>query len=70
MDVLDPTEEWARLTDLYRQMTDEELLAIARNKSELTELAQPILMQEVSHRGLEIPPQDRRLLSQTRRPIR
>jgi hypothetical protein len=56
MSALDPSEEWRNLTELYRQMTDEELVALAQENSELTDIAQQTLSREVAHRGLKIPP--------------
>ena len=58
MEILDPAEEWQRLTELYRQMTDEELLALVQENSELTEVAQQTLTSEISQRGLKIPPKE------------
>ncbi len=55
MSTLDASEEWLRLSQLYRGMTDEELLSIARKFAELTEIAQPILAQELRVRRLEMP---------------
>jgi DNA-directed RNA polymerase subunit M/transcription elongation factor TFIIS len=57
MQSLDPAEQWLRLTERYRQMTDEELTAIARRNSELTDVAQQALKQEISHRGLKLQPE-------------
>jgi hypothetical protein len=55
MDLIDQAGEWRRLAEHYRQMTDEELLALARQISELTEGAQDALKQEISNRRLKIP---------------
>jgi len=55
MDTLDTSEERRRLTELYGQMTDGELLNIAGRISELTDIAGPILAQELKQRGLEMP---------------
>src|SRR5690349_12754289 len=49
--------EWLRLSAHYRAMTDGELIAIARQSSKLTEIAQQVLASEVSHRQLLIPPE-------------
>jgi DNA-directed RNA polymerase subunit M/transcription elongation factor TFIIS len=57
MSTLDPTTEWRRLSELYRQMSDGELLALARKKSELTEVAQETLANEVSLRRLKEEPE-------------
>jgi len=45
--------EWLRLSQHYRGVTDGELIAIARDRSKLTEIAQQILAQELSQRKLE-----------------
>src|SRR5690348_136986 len=55
MELIDQAGEWRRLAEHYRQMTDEELLAIARQISALTEGAQDALKQEISNRRLKIP---------------
>src|SRR5256885_11179200 len=52
--------EWLRLSEHYRQMTDGELIAIARDRSQLTEIAQQILAQELSQRKLKVEPEKRR----------
>ena len=46
--------EWLRLSEHYRGMTDGELIAIARDRSQLTEIAQQILAQELSQRKLDV----------------
>ena len=53
----DPTREWQRLTRLYNEMSDEELLDLAGGFADLTELAQPILRDEMKRRGLADPQQ-------------
>jgi hypothetical protein len=50
-----PAEEWQRLTKLYSEMTDGQLLELAETFSDLTEIAQPILRDEMKKRGLEDP---------------
>jgi DNA-directed RNA polymerase subunit M/transcription elongation factor TFIIS len=55
MEDLDPTHEWQRLLDVYRGMNDDELLNLARQYSELTEVAQQVLKTEISERKLEMP---------------
>jgi hypothetical protein len=50
-----PVEEWQRLTKLYSEMSDGQLLELAESYSDLTEIAQPILRDEVKKRGLEDP---------------
>jgi DNA-directed RNA polymerase subunit M/transcription elongation factor TFIIS len=57
MDTLDPVAEWQRLSELYRRMSDNELLVLARQSSELTDTAQQALAQEVSQRGLKLQPE-------------
>ncbi|MBI3476067.1 MAG: hypothetical protein HY010_10065 [Acidobacteria bacterium] len=51
----DPAGEWRELSERYRQMSDEELLVLARESSELTDIAQQALTQEISYRKLSIP---------------
>ena len=53
----DPTREWQRLTRVYGEMSDEELLDLAAGFGDLTELAQPILRDEMKRRGLRDPQQ-------------
>jgi hypothetical protein len=55
MDELGPAGESLRLSQHYRQMSDEELIQMAQNPSELTELAQEALAQEISARRLQGP---------------
>jgi hypothetical protein len=55
MELIDQAGEWRRLAEHYRQMTDEELLALARQISALTEGAQDALKQEISNRRLKVP---------------
>jgi hypothetical protein len=50
-----PAEEWQRLTKLYSEMSDGQLLELAETFSDLTEIAQPILRDEMKKRGLEDP---------------
>ncbi len=49
--------EWLRLSEHYRGMTDGELIAMARDRSQLTEIAQQILAQELSQRNLKVEPE-------------
>ncbi len=58
MDTLNPAAECLRLSERYRQITDDELLALGRQISEMTELAQQILRQEISQRKLKLEPED------------
>ncbi len=55
MSTVDASEEWRRLTELYRGMTNGELLEVARDFSDLTDAAKPILAQELRGRGLVMP---------------
>lgn len=57
METLDPAGEWLRLSERYRQMSDPELLLLARDTSELTETAQQALAQEISRRRLKVEPE-------------
>jgi hypothetical protein len=50
-----PGEEWQRLTKLYGEMSEGELLELAAGYSDLTEFAQPILRDEMKKRGLDDP---------------
>jgi DNA-directed RNA polymerase subunit M/transcription elongation factor TFIIS len=56
MQTLDPAGEWLRLSEHYRQLTDDELVDLARETSELTDVAQQALAQEIANRRLKIPP--------------
>lgn len=57
MATLDPATEWRRLSELYRQVADGELQALARTKSELTEVAQQVLADEIRRRRLKVEPE-------------
>jgi len=50
----DAATEWRRLSELYGQMSDGELLALARKQSELTDVAQETLANEMSFRKLKL----------------
>ena len=50
-----PAAESLRLSEHYRQLTDDELIAIAQDTSELTQMAQQALASELSQRKLTIP---------------
>jgi hypothetical protein len=52
---VDPISEWQRLTEHYRQITDEELRELAVDFSDLTEAAQQVLRSEMRSRGLGDP---------------
>src|SRR5450432_2064346 len=57
MDPLDPATEWRRLSGLYGRMSDGELVALARQKSELTDVAHEALNTEISQRKLNVQPE-------------
>lgn len=59
MSTLDSPGELLRLSEHYRRMTDEELIALARDSSELTDLAQHTLAMEISQRRLKVPPAEK-----------
>jgi hypothetical protein len=52
---INPMEEWQRLTEVYREKYDEELLELAADSADLTEVAQQVLRDEMKKRGLELP---------------
>jgi DNA-directed RNA polymerase subunit M/transcription elongation factor TFIIS len=54
MAILDSGTEWRRLSELYGRMADGELLALARKQSELTEVAQDALANEMRFRKLKL----------------
>ncbi len=58
MDTLDPADEFLRVSARYRQMTDEELLILITQSSELTPFAQQALANEVRSRGLKADAED------------
>src|SRR5205823_2594813 len=58
MSTLDSPGELLRLSEHYRRMTDEELIALARDSSELTDLAQHTLAMGISQRKLKVPSAD------------
>ena len=55
---LDPAGELLRISEHYRQMTDGEVLAIARESSELTPIAQDALADEIRQRKLRVQPEE------------
>jgi hypothetical protein len=57
MQTLDPAGEFLRVSEHYRQMSDAELLILAGQSSELTEVAQQALASEISHRRLKVQPE-------------
>ena len=54
MATLDSATEWRRLSELYLRMADGELLALARKQSELTDVAQDALANEMRFRKLKL----------------
>jgi DNA-directed RNA polymerase subunit M/transcription elongation factor TFIIS len=58
MQPLDHAGEWLRLSEHYRQLSDDELIGLARQTSELTDGAQQALAQEIANRRLKIPPEE------------
>jgi hypothetical protein len=50
-----PIEEWRRLTEHYREMSDEELYELEADFGGLTETAQQVLRDEMKLRGLDRP---------------
>lgn len=60
----DPAGEWRRLTRLYAEKSDEELLALAEEFGNLTEVAQGVLRDEMTKRKLEEPETMTQLVSQ------
>ncbi len=58
MQSLDPAGEWLRLSEHYRQLSDDELVGLARQTSKLTDGAQQALAQEIANRRLKIPPEE------------
>jgi hypothetical protein len=50
-----PAEEWQRLTEHYREMSDEALEELALDFGDLTETAQQALSSEMRMRGLDDP---------------
>jgi DNA-directed RNA polymerase subunit M/transcription elongation factor TFIIS len=54
MGTLGPAGDWLRLSEHYGRMDDGELLALAQQKSELTDTAQQALASEMSRRGLKV----------------
>lgn len=61
MDTLGPASESLRLAENYRQMSDDELIDLAQHPSQLTDMAQGILRQEMSSRKLKVPPAEGQL---------
>ena len=55
MDAADRVTQWRQVCVHYRSLTDDELIAIARQKEDLTDIAQQALAAEVQSRKLEVP---------------
>jgi len=55
---IDPAGEWLELSERYRGMSDEELVVLARQSPELTDVAQQALTQEISYRKLQVTPEE------------
>ena len=58
MGILDAGGEWLRISEHYRNITDGELIALARQSSALTSIAQQALANEMSRRCLKVPPEE------------
>ena len=58
METFDPAGELLRLSEHYRLLSDDELVDLARQTSELTDGAQQALAQEIANRRLRIPPEE------------
>jgi len=52
---MDSLEEWQRLKELYAGMNEGELEVVANEAYDLTEIARPLLKDEIARRGLKIP---------------
>jgi hypothetical protein len=52
---VNPAEDWQRLTEHYREISDGELLQLAADFVDLTETAQQVLHSEMRNRGLDEP---------------
>jgi DNA-directed RNA polymerase subunit M/transcription elongation factor TFIIS len=55
METLDPAGELLRLAEHYRRLTEDELIALAGQKDQMTEAAEHALTMEFSSRGLTMP---------------
>lgn len=63
----DPIMEWQRLTEHYREVSDEELCELAADFADLTTTAQDALRQELRSRGLGAPETAQRTLAERTR---
>lgn len=55
---LGPASDWLQLSEHYRQLSDDELIELSRESSQLTDAARQILGQEISQRRLTIPTEE------------
>lgn len=62
MSSLDPAGQFLRFLERYRAMSDDQLTALAREMSDLTDLGKSALTQELSSRGLGTPPSQKATL--------
>ena len=51
---MDQAEEWRRLKDFYAGMNEGELEVVANEAYDLTDIAKPLLKDEIARRGLKI----------------
>jgi predicted RNA-binding Zn-ribbon protein involved in translation (DUF1610 family) len=51
---MDSPEEWLRLKELYASMNEGELEVVANEAYDLTDIARPLLKDEIARRGLKI----------------
>lgn len=58
MDSVDRVAQWQQVSEHYRSLTDDELIGIARDREDLTEIAQQVLAAELQTRGLKIPAEE------------
>jgi hypothetical protein len=58
MGIPDAAGEWLRIAEHYRNMSDGELIVLARQKSASTPVAQQALAGEISNRRLIVPPEE------------
>jgi hypothetical protein len=60
METVDRVKQWRQVADRYRSLTDDELIAIAQQRDDLTDVAQKALAAEMLHRNLEVPPEQKK----------
>jgi hypothetical protein len=58
MGMPDAAGEWPHIAEHYRNISDGELIVLARQKSALTPVAQQALRDEISNRRLIVPPEE------------